>query len=304
MSSPLRLLVLGDAGGKVREFRVSRSALLVALVAPWLLLGILTGAVVLWALTSPSTQKVVSEHAPMGVSLAQHVELKAAAPKLLTAAAKESVCGPGMLLIQGGFCPKVKQKCLRYADPEGSMLRALRCLEYESPAQCQSEQRQTLRYCIDRDEFAEGSTERASNQTTLAAAQSACQRSGKRLCTSDEWTFACEGEQMRPYPYGFSRDASRCNIDRTDLVNAAGSLKDLRLAPDDSTKCSSPFGARNMSGNVEEFVLDRNGVAERRGGYWQPGANHCRASQPHQDPNYSGVETGFRCCADAPAQHP
>ena len=40
-----------------------------------------------------------------------------------------------------------------------------------------------------------------------------CQAQGKRLCTEREWNFACEGEEMRPYPYGWSREP-KCNQDR------------------------------------------------------------------------------------------
>ena len=44
-------------------------------------------------------------------------------------------------------------------------------------------------------------------------ARRACKVEGKRLCTSDEWQFACEGPQMWPYPYGL-KDS------RFDLVEA------------------------------------------------------------------------------------
>ncbi len=38
-------------------------------------------------------------------------------------------------------------------------------------------------------------------------AQVKCAAVGKRLCTESEWTLACEGPEMKPFPYGYSRDA-------------------------------------------------------------------------------------------------
>ncbi len=45
-------------------------------------------------------------------------------------------------------------------------------------------------------------------------AKSLCERSGKRLCTEEEWTFACEGEEATPYPYGYVRSDTKCVIDK------------------------------------------------------------------------------------------
>ena len=42
-----------------------------------------------------------------------------------------------------------------------------------------------------------------------------CSNQGKRLCTEDEWTFACEGEEAWPYPYGYTRSQDMCVIDRS-----------------------------------------------------------------------------------------
>jgi formylglycine-generating enzyme required for sulfatase activity len=116
-----------------------------------------------------------------------------------------------------------------------------------------------------------------------------------------EWNFACEGEQMLPYPYGHNRDASACNADHTDLMDRQGKLKDLRVGPDAYPRCVSPFGVHHMAGNLEEFVaLDARGPARpaMKGAYWQPGRNTCRAAQTAHDRFYQGTETGFRCCSD------
>ncbi len=45
-------------------------------------------------------------------------------------------------------------------------------------------------------------------------AKKQCEDIGKRLCTEEEFNFACEGEAMLPYTYGYERDAAKCNIDK------------------------------------------------------------------------------------------
>ena len=140
---------------------------------------------------------------------------------------------------------------------------------------------------------------RVQTRTTFADARTACQSAGKRLCSDVEWTFACEGEAISPYPYGFVRDSTACNADRDNLVTPEGDLKDLRAAPGTFPRCKSSFGVRDLTGNVEEYVVSgTTGKPARRGGYWQPGANHCRYSPPHPDASYQGLEVGFRCCED------
>lgn len=205
-----------------------------------------------------------------------------------------------MILVSGDYCPAVFHRCKRLTDPQGSALRGLRCAEYEQPARCLSPQRKHLRYCIDRDEFVEESEKLPQNLTTFSEAREACAKVGKRLCSETEWVFACEGEQMRPYSYGFVRDGSICNADRRGLVSADGELLDLRVEPGSFARCQSGAGVRDLTGNLEEYVTVDGAPerATRKGAYWQPGANHCRASQAQTDASYRGVELGFRCCSD------
>ena len=108
---------------------------------------------------------------------------------------------------------------------------------------------------------------------------------------------------MLPYPYGFKRDSSRCNHDRTDLGGAQDKLTDHRAKLSAFPACVSAFGAHNMIGNVDEWV-EREGVAAPhrsalRGGWWLPGRNRGRAATTHHDETYSAKQVGFRCCADA-----
>jgi Sulfatase-modifying factor enzyme 1 len=210
------------------------------------------------------------------------------------------VCPAGMALVDGEHCPEVEHQCVRWMETKGPHARS-RCAEYAQPSRCVSA-RVPMRFCIDRNEYTPaGESLPASNQSWTDAKR-ACEGEGKRLCGESEWVFACEGEEMRPYPYGFTRDAGACNADRVDLFRPDGSLRDLRDDADGHPGCVSTFGVHHMAGNLEEWTTIDGSSPPRpamKGAYWQPGRNHCRAAQTAHDQFYGGVETGFRCCADA-----
>jgi formylglycine-generating enzyme required for sulfatase activity len=159
-----------------------------------------------------------------------------------------------------------------------------------------------MRFCIDRDEYSASKDGLPASNQSWTHAQSVCNAFGKRVCMESEWQFACEGEEMRPYPYGFTRDADACNADRMDIYRPDGQLLDLRDAADGHPRCVSPFGVHHLSGNLEEWTTIDGSNPPRpamKGAYWQPSRNHCRAAQTAHDRYYHGVETGFRCCKDA-----
>lgn len=209
-------------------------------------------------------------------------------------------CPSGMVLVEGNYCPEVEQRCLRWLDGEKGRFAHYRCAEY-APSKCVSAAKKRMRFCIDRDEHVSAGQSLPDNHVSLTDAVRACSAEGKRVCRESEWNFACEGEEMRPYPYGFSRDSSACNADLTDIVDGDGKLKDLRTPPGAHPRCVSPFGVRDLAGNLEEMVArDGPGLrAAMKGAYWQPSKNHCRAAQTTHDAWYSGTETGFRCCSEA-----
>jgi hypothetical protein len=216
-------------------------------------------------------------------------------------AAEPSACGENMVLVEGEYCPRVQLNCKKYMDPKGRY-EQFRCAEY-GPSQCLSKERRHLRFCIDRTEFAEPGETLPANHKSFTHGEKACAAQGKRMCKESEWNFACEGEEMRPYPYGFARDASACNADRFDVVSPEGKLRDLRAPGGSFSRCKSPFGVMDMAGNLEEFVaMDIKGPPQpaMKGAYWQPSRNFCRAAQTAHDRYYNGTETGFRCCSDAP----
>jgi formylglycine-generating enzyme required for sulfatase activity len=215
-------------------------------------------------------------------------------------------CPDGMLLVEGEYCPRVEQRCLRWMDPPGRF-HEYRCAEYAKPARCAAP-RVHRRYCIDRRERSEADTGLPLNVQSWTDAKVSCERAGARVCAESEWTFACEGEEMRPYPYGWSRAADKCNADHFDLLAPAvgGSprrLRDERAPAGAHPECSSAFGLLDMAGNVAEWVsvdgFAPGSVVVQKGNWWQPGKHACRDAQYGHDRRYKGTETGFRCCADA-----
>jgi hypothetical protein len=71
-----------------------------------------------------------------------------------------------------------------------------------------------LRFCIDRYEHPNVEGKMPDRQVSWWKARDACQAEGKRLCYEHEWTLACEGPEMKPYPYGWRRDNHACNTSR------------------------------------------------------------------------------------------
>ena len=218
-------------------------------------------------------------------------------------AEEEPPCPPEMVLVEGEYFPKVKQKCLKYLDDQGpgGFLSHHRCAVFERPAICAGE-REHRRFCIDRDEYTPEGEKLPLVDQSWTMSRELCESQGKRLCFESEWQFACEGEAMLPYPYGFERDAKRCNHDLTDLTRR-GKLRDLRVASDARPECVSPFGVRNMVGNVDEWTYRDEFIApyraSLRGGWWLAGRNNCIAATTGHDEYYHGPQTGVRCCANA-----
>ncbi len=218
-------------------------------------------------------------------------------------AASAVACPEGMAPVEGDFCPRVEQRCLRWLDPPGKF-HEYRCAEYAQPARCTAT-RVHKRFCIDRRERSDAETGLPLNVQSWTDAKRACEAGGARVCMDSEWTFACEGEEMRPYPYGWSRAADKCNADRRDLLvpGHPGRLRDERAPAGAHPECASPFGVLDMAGNVAEWVsvdgFAPGSLVVQKGNWWQPGKHACRDAQAGHDRFYKGTETGFRCCAEA-----
>lgn len=174
-----------------------------------------------------------------------------------------------------------------------------------------------MHYCIDRYEYPGRRGEYPLIMVNWREAAADCARAGKRLCTEDEWTFACEGEQARPYATGYVRDAQACVIDRPWRfvhLEVFGVRTGERVAREldelwqgepagSHPRCVSPFGAYDMTGNVDEWTVTSRAKGLRsilKGGYWGPIHARCRTSTRVHNEEFYFYQIGFRCCA-APA---
>lgn len=217
-------------------------------------------------------------------------------------------CPEDMVLVEGSYCKKVVQKCLEYMEDPIVNPRA-RCKVFEEPTVCKG-QRVPMRFCIDRLEAA-GDDDLPLADKSWTEAKQSCEAEGKRLCQEREWTFACEGEEARPYPYGFVRSPQLCNFELIDgLVTLKGDLADHRQPVTANPQCLSPFGVQNMVGNIDEWVVldvphfssKNNGKKMNsglKGGWWGPLRNRCRPTTVDHDEIFHELQTGFRCCKDA-----
>lgn len=213
-----------------------------------------------------------------------------------------SACPVDMVLVSGSYCSEVRHTCEHWLDDE--KLPFARCGRYAREARCVGKRVQK-HFCMDRFESGDPNALPLNHQSFQLARQR-CATLGKRLCTESEWNFACEGEEMLPYPYGITREAV-CNQDREDLYEnnpRRRILQDLRAPNDPASRCVSPFGVVNMAGNLDEPVLRETGRQPKfnnalKGGWWMAGRNRCRPATTAHDDYYKDIQIGVRCCADA-----
>ncbi len=258
---------------------------------------------------SSATAEAVARVAPVSSravpSLAEISDPPAApTPVPVPTPAETSACDKDMVLVEGEYCTEVSQVCARWLDDE--TLPFARCAEYRSPSHCVGS-RVHERFCIDRYEYTPPGQDLPLNYQSFSKAGALCASLGKRLCTESEWNFACEGEDMRPYPYGFAREA-KCNQDREDLyeVNPHRQiLADRRERSDARPECVSAFGVYNMAGNMDESVT-REGSEQMapfrnalKGGWWMAARNRCRPATTAHDDYYNDIQVGARCCSAA-----
>ena len=176
-------------------------------------------------------------------------------------------------------------------------------------------------FCIDRYE---APNRRGAKPLVMQSANDAnawCSDHHKRMCTEDEWIGACQGEERRTYPYGNEHVDGRCNDDKAwqkvdeallgkwPSPEAKAHAKELYQATPSGSKrkCASEAGARDMTGNVEEWVVRTREHANGYpylliGCYWSGcyGGNKptCHSTNNAHGPEFRFYETGFRCCKD------
>lgn len=224
-----------------------------------------------------------------------------------------------MVLVAGEYCPGLMQPCLEWVS--GGVRR---CARFDE-SRCVGH-RFLRRFCIDRYEYPNLAGVKPTVMVSWYDALRACETEGKRLCLASEWSFACEGVQRYPYPYGRVRDRKVCNFDRPRpspepnfelfarprQVGAEVARLDMRVESGLLQGCVSPFGVQDMTGNVDEWVLhedhfeqaeteDRKPpfISGLKGGYWGPIRAACRPITTAHNEIFRFYQVGFRCCANA-----
>ncbi len=215
-------------------------------------------------------------------------------------------CPPDMTAVVGQFCPDAEQTCLEWSDDGRG-----RCLRFASPSRCLSRARVPMAYCMDRYEWPDQPGVHPDVMVTFEEAESLCRGRGRRLCSEREWTFACEGESMLPYPYGFERDPTACTIDHFARPPDRALLHDPITAMIEASRvyeasasgamprCRSPFGVMDLTGNVDEWVVNETGLpfaSSLMGGFWGHVRTRCRASTRSHGTDFRYYQIGFRCC--------
>lgn len=231
---------------------------------------------------------------------------------------KELLCPLDMVEIEGDYCPVVEQRCLYMVDADGKRMDAPpdpnngRCGEFASPVKCTSK---TVHkhYCIDRYELPNVEGQVPQDWMTWYDVGNSCANIGKRMCTRSEWTYAAEGPNMHPLPYGdgFHRDKTVCNFDNHSTVDVfkatnpktpeAIVLHNMLLSSGSQNKCISDWGVHDMPGNIDEWVINETGkpyVSGLMGGHVFGVRNASRPMTEAHGPDFSWYETGGRCCKD------
>jgi formylglycine-generating enzyme required for sulfatase activity len=126
----------------------------------------------------------------------------------------------------------------------------------------------------------------------------ACSSQGLRVCSESEWERACEGSERRRWPYGDVFDPEACF-----LLSSPRDAGEVNARPSGSlTRCRTPEGIMDLSGNLWEWTRAEDGSGVLRGGGWDfsAGLGQCRSRAPAEG-NYSEPQLGVRCCGEIKA---
>ena len=137
-----------------------------------------------------------------------------------------------------------------------------------------------LKVCIDKYEYPDKQGAVPQVNVSYTDAQKLCEGQGKRLCSAEEWQWACSGLEGFPYSYGWVFDKATCNTEAR-IPEGSGNRY----------KCIGKFGVMDMVGNVFEWVKGPDGGSAAMGGP----LSKCQAVSPGESGG-AKPQTGLRCC--------
>ena len=240
-------------------------------------------------------------------------------PDLTTITEPPSNCPEGMIEINGSYCPVDDAKCLYWVDNYGkrSKIDTDRCGEWSKPVHCTS----TIihkHFCIAKYEAQNKKGEIPQDWMSYNQSKAEAEKLGNRLCTHSEWSMAALGPNLHPYPFGdgFHRDHS-CNIDRhitevgltgaqvmkvSDPKSEVAEKLRSQLVPSGSLpNCKSDYGVFDMSGNIDEWVVNETGkpyVSGLSSGHAWGVRNASRPMTTAHSPSFYWYESSYRQCRD------
>ena len=150
---------------------------------------------------------------------------------------------------------------------------------------------------------------------TWYEAGAACEKAGKRLCTSEEWVSACQGApavdddgdgnfandyvENNQFPYADWYEPRWC-FDSEEKDDGRPGKTGA------SVRCQTPETAIfDLGGNVSEWTGAREGDGRLLGGdYRSKDKSGCFRRASTFGPGHKNVGIGFRCCSDQAVQNP
>lgn len=227
----------------------------------------------------------------------------------------DNKCPSEMVNIEGNYCANVEEHCLEWDEKVVNVNGKVRCLRF-GPSKCLSPNREHLHFCMDKFEYQKDKTDPLPTvMVSFNEMQVLAKKEDKRLCYDYEWTFACMGEDLQPYANGWTREPSKCNIDKPWIAFNEAKLGNpktrdeevnrlsQRMPIDGNPECLSPFGIYGMVGNVDELLINTNpSVGHKntlKGGHWAIGArNRCSPRTDAHNEDFAFYEVGARLCKD------
>ena len=237
--------------------------------------------------------------------------------------ASQSPCPADMIYVEHDYCPNMQRRCSRSEYNRPNHITICHAFD-EGSSKCLAP-REHLAFCVDKYEYPNREGGHPPWMVSWYDAEATCRSLGKRTCFDSEWVAACEGPEETPFPYGWQRDNTKCNIDNLWLeprLSAAYSkdreTADRELARLDQSVpsgampgCVSGYGVHDLTGNMDEWVTRadaRDGKKSKwaglKGGAWGHVRNACRPMTTSHPPEFTYYFITFRCCKDPAGRDP